>query len=76
MHGEPADFGFGGLPPAIRASQAIGPAGEQVYLTQVLATGTSHVRPPPGCDVGAFFVAVLLWTDPMNSSVPTYQVSG
>ncbi len=74
VHGEAADFGFGGLPPAIRASQAIGPAGEQVYLTQVLATGTSHVRPPPGCDVGALFVAVLLCTDPDRQLGP--YVSG
>ena len=74
VHGEAADFGFGGLPPAIRASQAIGPAGEQVYLTQVLATGTSHVRPPPGCEVGALFVAVLLCTDPEEQLVP--YVSG
>ncbi|MDE0171122.1 MAG: hypothetical protein OXS29_16700 [bacterium] len=74
VHGEASDFGFGGLPPAIRASQAIGPAGEQVYLTQVLATGTSHVRPPPGCDVGALFVAVLLCTDPDEQLEP--YVSG
>ena len=74
VHGEAADFGFGGLPPAIRASQAIGPAGEQVYLTQVLATGTSHVRPPPGCEVGALFVAVLLCTDPDEQLAP--YVSG
>ena len=74
VHGEATDFGFGGLPPAIRASQAIGPAGEQVYLTQVLATGTSHVRPPPGCDVGALFVAVLLCTDPDEQLAP--YVSG
>ena len=74
VHGEAADFGFGGLPPAIRASQAIGPAGEQVYLTQVLGSGTSHVRPPPGCDVGAFFVAVLLCTDPDEQLGP--YVSG
>lgn len=74
VHGEATDFGFGGLPPAIRASQAIGPAGEQVYLTQVLATGTSHVRPPPGREVGALFVAVLLCTDPDEQLGP--YVSG
>ena len=74
VYGEATDFGFGGLPPAIRASQAIGPAGEQLYLTQVLATGTSHVRPPPGCDVGALFVAVLLCTDPDEQLAP--YVSG
>ena len=70
MNGEATDLAFGGLPPAIRASQAIGPAGEQVYLTQVIATGTTHVRPPPGCDVGALFVAVLLCTDPGTQLVP------
>ena len=70
VNGEAADLAFGGLPPAIRASQAIGPAGEQVYLTQVLATGTSHVRPPAGCRVGALFVAVLLCTDPDTQLTP------
>ena len=70
INGEAADFAFGGLPPSIRASQAIGPAGEQVYLTQVLATGTSHVRPPPGAEVGAVFVAVLLCSDPDSQLAP------
>ncbi|MCY4369658.1 MAG: hypothetical protein OXF41_09640 [bacterium] len=64
INGEPVDFGFDGRPPAIRASQVVGPCGEQIYLTQVLAAGTNHVRPPPGCEVGAVFVAVLLCTDP------------
>lgn len=64
INGEPVDFGFGGRPPAIRASQVVGPCGEQIYLTQVLAAGSNHVRPPPGCEVGAVFVAVLLCTDP------------
>ena len=63
VNGEPTDLGFGGRPPAIRASQTIGPADEQPYLTQVLGTGTGHVIPPVDCEVGAMFVAVLLFTD-------------
>lgn len=70
INGEPVDFGFDGRPPAIRASQMVGPCGEQIYLTQVLGTGTNHVKPPPGCDVGAVFVAVLLCTDPDRQLSP------
>ena len=70
INGEPVDFGFDGRPPAIRASQVVGPCGEQIYLTQVLASGTDHVRPPPGCEVGAVFVAVLLCTDPDRQLSP------
>lgn len=64
INGEPVDFAFDGRPPAIRASQVVGPSGEQIYLTQVLASGSNHVRPPPGSEVGAVFVAVLLCTHP------------
>lgn len=76
INGEPEDLGFGGTPPHIRASQAVGPAGEQVYLTQVLAEKTELPLPPPGAEAGPVFVAVILCTDPATQMRPYVEVLG
>jgi catechol 2,3-dioxygenase-like lactoylglutathione lyase family enzyme len=61
INGEPRDLMFSTDPPGQRAMQAVGPAGEQLYLTQILRQTPGHelAVPPPGADVGAVFIAVL-----------------
>ena len=59
--GPPADLD---VSPAIRAMQAIGPAGELLYLTQVKSPVPPFVIPlsadlPVGIDIGPLFIAVL-----------------
>jgi len=59
--GPPADLD---VSPAIRAMQAIGPAGEMLYLTQVKSPVPPFSIPlsadlPHGVDIGASFIAVL-----------------
>jgi hypothetical protein len=61
INGEPKDLLFSGGPPGQRAMQAVGPAGEQLYLTQILrqTAGRELATPAPGADTGAVFIAVL-----------------
>ena len=59
--GPPADLD---VSPAIRALQAIGPAGEMLYLTQVKAPVPPFAIPlssalPPSAPIGPLFIAVL-----------------
>jgi hypothetical protein len=59
--GPPADLD---VSPAIRAMQAIGPAGEMLYLTQVKAPVPPFDIPlsatlPPGTGLGPLFIAVM-----------------
>jgi hypothetical protein len=59
--GPPADLD---VSPAIRAMQAIGPAGEMLYLTQVKSPVPPFEIPlsaalPAGVDIGPLFIAVL-----------------
>lgn len=65
VNGEPHDLKFSNDPPGQRAMQAVGPAGEQLYLTQILrqTPGRELAVPPPGADVGAVFIAVLAARD-------------
>jgi hypothetical protein len=61
INGEPKDLRFSTSPPGQRAMQAVGPAGEQLYLTQILrqTPGRELAVPPPGARAGAIFIAVL-----------------
>ncbi|MCS6803360.1 MAG: hypothetical protein RMM58_14785 [Chloroflexota bacterium] len=65
VNGEPRDLRFSADPPGQRAMQAVGPAGEQFYLTQVVrqTPGRELAVPPPGAEVGAVFIAVLAAPD-------------
>lgn len=65
VNGEPRDLQFSADPPGQRAMQAVGPAGEQLYLTQILrqTPGRELAVPPPGAEVGAVFIAVLAAPD-------------
>jgi catechol 2,3-dioxygenase-like lactoylglutathione lyase family enzyme len=65
VNGEPHDLKFSDAPPGQRAMQAVGPAGEQLYLTQILrqTPGRELVVPPDGADVGGMFIAVLCTHD-------------
>jgi hypothetical protein len=61
VNGIPRDLMFGGGPPGQRAMQAVGPAGEQFYLTEILrnTAGQELAVPPAGSRAGAVFIAVL-----------------
>ena len=65
INGDPKDLKFSDKPPGQRAMQAVGPAGEQLYLTQILqqTLGQELVVPPDGADVGNMFIAVLAARD-------------
>jgi catechol 2,3-dioxygenase-like lactoylglutathione lyase family enzyme len=65
INGEPKDLRFSSGPPGQRAMQAVGPAGEQLYLTQILrqTPGRELVVPPAGARAGAIFIAVLAARD-------------
>jgi catechol 2,3-dioxygenase-like lactoylglutathione lyase family enzyme len=65
INGEPKDLRFSTGPPGQRAMQAVGPAGEQLYLTQILrqTPGRELAVPPPGVSTGAIFIAVLATRD-------------
>ncbi|MFN8534573.1 MAG: hypothetical protein U0556_13630 [Dehalococcoidia bacterium] len=69
INGEPHDLKFSNDPPGQRAMQAVGPAGEQLYLTQILrqTPGSELVTPPADATVGAVFIAVL--------AVPDYEAA-
>ncbi|HEY3062845.1 MAG TPA: VOC family protein [Chloroflexota bacterium] len=65
INGEPRDLLFSSGPPGQRAMQAVGPAGEQLYLTQILrqTPGRELAEPPAGASTGAVFIAVLAARD-------------
>jgi hypothetical protein len=65
INGEPTDLLFSGGPPGQRAMQAVGPAGEQLYLTQILrqTPGRELAAPPAGQETGAVFITVLAARD-------------
>jgi catechol 2,3-dioxygenase-like lactoylglutathione lyase family enzyme len=61
VNGEPHDLVFTSAPPGQRAFQAVGPAGEQLFLTQILrqTPGRELAVPPAGAQVGPVFIVVL-----------------
>jgi catechol 2,3-dioxygenase-like lactoylglutathione lyase family enzyme len=65
INGPPKDLRFSAGPPGQRAMQAVGPAGEQLYLTQILrqTEGRELAVPPDGAIAGAVFIAVLAARD-------------
>jgi hypothetical protein len=65
VNGPPKDLRFSSGPPGQRAMQAVGPAGEQLYLTQILrqTAGRELAVPPREARTGAIFIAVLAARD-------------
>jgi len=78
VNGEPADLRFSSDPPGQRAMQAVGPAGEQLYLTQILrqTPGRELAMPPAGAEVGCVFIAVLATPDYAAASAFYVRVLG
>jgi catechol 2,3-dioxygenase-like lactoylglutathione lyase family enzyme len=72
INGPAADLVIGGVPAGLRAMQAVGPAGEQLYLTQVLRDDAALARPAGTDAVGALFIAVLSVRD-VDAALSLYE---
>jgi catechol 2,3-dioxygenase-like lactoylglutathione lyase family enzyme len=61
VNGQPHDLVFSSSPPGQRAFQSVGPAGEQLFLTQILrqTPGRELAVPIDGAAVGPVFIVVL-----------------